>query len=272
MSNRLDQTFRRLRAAGEVGLFPYLMTGFPDRTASAQLLDAIAGSGADGLELGIPFSDPLADGVTLQRASARALEGHVTLADALQLVRDLRRRRELPVVLMSYVNPLLAYGFERFCTDAASAGLDGVIVPDVPFEEASHYQAACRREGLHYIYMVAPTSGPSRLAEVARHASGFVYCVALLGTTGARADLAPELPAFLAEARRTIETPLVAGFGIASPAHVAALAGQVDGVIVASALADLIETTNPADLVNAVGSFIAELKGPTRSATTVAER
>ena len=270
--NRLDATFARLRQAGELGLFPYLTAGYPDLKTCATLLDAIAESGADGLELGIPFSDPLADGVTLQRASARALEGGVTLKDALDLVRELRRRHQLPVVVMSYLNPLLAYGLPRLCQDAAAAGVDGFIVPDLSLEEAPAFQAACATAGLHYVYMVAPTSGDDRLTNVGGRVGGFVYCVALVGTTGARTSLSDELPEFLATVRERVSAPLVVGFGISTPAHVAGLVGKADGVIVASALADLIEHTEPERVEEAVRAAVRELKAATRSQAAAGAR
>jgi tryptophan synthase alpha chain len=270
--NRLDATFARLRAAGELGLFPYLTAGFPDLTTCATLLDAIAESGADGLELGIPFSDPLADGVTLQRASAKALEGNFSLRDALGLVRGLRQRHQLPVVIMSYLNPLLAYGLPELCQDAAAAGVDGFIVPDLSLEEAPAFQAACASAGLHYVYMAAPTSGEDRLANVGGRAGGFVYCVALVGTTGARTSLSTDLPEFLARVRGHVSAPLVVGFGISTSAHVSALVGKADGVIVASALADLIERTEPEHVGDAVRAAVRELKGATRTEATAGAR
>ncbi len=272
--NRFDSTFERLRAGGELGLFPYLTVGFPDPATCSRLLEAIAAAGADGLEMGVPFSDPLADGVTLQRASARALEYGAGVGDALDLVDQLRQRHQIPVSLMSYVNPLLAYGVDRFCRDGAAAGLDAVIVPDLPLEESIVFQRACVDHGLHYVYMVAPTSGPERLVAVGERAAGFVYCVALVGTTGARAGLSAELPEFLANARRAIRAPLVAGFGISTSAHVAELArlGRLDGAIVASALADLIERTEPAEVEAAVSAYVRELKKATRSQATLSER
>ena len=271
-TDRLDATFARLRASGELGLFPYLMAGYPDLPTCATLLDAVADSGADGIELGIPFSDPLADGVTLQRAGARALEQGVTLKDALDLVRGLRARHQLPVVVMSYLNPLLAYGLPRLATDAAAAGVDGFIVPDLSLEEAPAFQAACASAGLHYVYLVAPTSGEDRLTSIGGRASGFVYCVALVGTTGARASLSDELPQFLATVRERVAAPLVVGFGISTPAHVAALVGKADGAIVASALADLIERTEPEHVEDAIRAAVRELKGATRTEAAAGAR
>jgi len=270
--NRLDATFRRLRDAGEMGLFPYLTAGFPDPATCATLLEAIAESGADGLELGIPFSDPLADGVTLQRASERALQHGVTLRTAFELVRGLRRSHALPVVFMSYVNPLLAYGLDRLCVDAAEAGVDAFIVPDLPFEEAPQFQAACISAGLHFVYMVAPTSPSERMDAVGARAAGFVYCVALVGTTGARSSLSADLPTFLRSVRSHVAAPLVAGFGIAKPEHVSALAGLVDGAIVASALADLIERTEPERVEAAVRGYVREMKEATRLGTAAGAR
>lgn len=270
--DRIASTFARLREAGEIGLFPYLTAGFPDRSTCAELLEVIASSGADGIEIGIPFSDPLADGVTLQRASARALEQGVSLGDGLALVSGLRRRHDLPAIIMTYVNPLLAYGVDRFCRDGAAVGLDGVIVADVPFDESASFRAACAAAGLSLVLMATPTSGPERLAAIGGAASGFVYCVTLVGTTGARTTLSAELPAFLTAARAAISAPLVAGFGISTPAHVAGLVSRVDGAIVASALADLIERTPRAGLRSEVARFVGELKAATRRRSAVVER
>lgn len=269
-ANRLDTLFARLKSEGRIALFPYLAAGYPDRASCARLLDLMARNGADGFELGIPFSDPLADGVTMQKASARALEQGITIADALDLVAGLRRDHQTSVTLMGYYNPFLAYGIERLCADAAQAGVDGFIVPDLPFEEAGELQAHSRRNGLHYVNFLAPTSPQSRIEMVGGSATGFVYCVALVGTTGARRDLSPELAPFLKRARAAVSAPLVVGFGISTPAHVAGLVGQADGAIVSSALADLIERTPPEQVDEAVATFVRELHKATKGATTAA--
>ena len=265
-SNRLDATFAALRDEGRLGLFPYLTAGYPDRATCARLLEVMATSGADGLELGIPFSDPLADGVTMQRASARALEQGVTLDDALDLVAGLRKRHSLPEVMMSYLNPLLAYGLERLTRDAAEAGVDGFIVPDMPLEEAEAFQAVCAERGLHYIYMLAPTSDEARIQAVGARASGFIYCVALIGTTGARQQLSSDLGPLVERARAATATPLVAGFGISTAQHVAGLVGTVDGAIVSSAIADRIERAAPDQVDAIVATFVRELRAATGGA------
>jgi tryptophan synthase alpha chain len=263
--NRLDATFARLKQEGRLGFFPYLMAGYPNRETSARLLDVVASAGADGFELGIPFSDPLADGVTVQRASTVALANGACVADALDIVAELRAKgHDLPIVMMSYVNPLLAYGFEKLCADAARVGIDGFIIPDLSIEEAVDFQAACAAAGLHYVYLVAPTSTEDRLRAVGQRAGGFVYCVALVGTTGARTQLSDELPQFLARARAAISTPLVVGFGISNPAHVANLVGKADGAIVASALVDVIEKTPPDQIDGVITALVEEFRAATR--------
>jgi tryptophan synthase alpha chain len=262
--NRLDQAFVRLRAANELGLFPYLMTGFPDRDTFADLLERIAEAGADGVELGVPFSDPLADGVTLQRVGALALEQGASIRMALDLLSDFRTRWQTPAVLMSYYNLVLAYGLQELARDGAEAGLDGLIVPDLPLEEAQPVHATCQAYGLCLVCMLAPTSTPARMAQTASLAGGFIYCVALLGVTGARDELSEELPSFLARVRQHCPQPLVVGFGISRPEHVKAMRGEADGVIVASSLADLIETTAPDRRAAATLAYVGELKAATR--------
>jgi len=268
--DRLAATFARLKQEGRLGFFPYVMAGYPDRESSARLLDVVAEAGADGIELGIPFSDPLADGVTVQRASTIALENGASVADALEIVADFRQRHDVPIAMMSYVNPLLAYGFEKLCEDAVRVGLDGFIVPDLSIEEAADFQARCASAGLSYIYLVAPTSTDNRLRMVGQRASGFVYCVALVGTTGARRELSDELTPFLARARAAISAPLVVGFGISTPTHVANMVGKADGAIVASALVDAIEKSPPDKVDEVVADLVKMFRAATTGATAVA--
>ena len=268
--NRIDAAFARLKAEGSIGLFPYLTAGYPDRAACVRLLRLMADAGADAFELGIPFSDPLADGVTMQLTSAKALDQGMTLAGAFDIVAEFRQTHQTPIVMMSYVNPLLAYGIDRLCDDAARLGVDGFIVPDMPLEEAAELGDAARKRGLHYVYFLAPTSDQGRIEAVGAASSGFIYCVALIGTTGARSELSPELAPFLKRARAATQTPLVVGFGISTPAHIAGLVGQADGAIVSSALANLIEATPPEQVDEAVSAFVRELKAATAGATAAA--
>lgn len=262
--NRLDATFERLRAAGECGVFPYLTVGYPDGQQNEILLRAAIAGGADGLELGIPFSDPLADGATLQHAGYVALRGGASVAGALALAGRLRARADLPLVFMSYCNPILAHGLDRFCARAADQGADGVIVPDLPLEEAGELAATCRAHGLHFIYMLAPTSSDERIASVARVASGFIYCVSLVGVTGARRHLASGLSEFLARVRRATSLPLLVGFGISEPEHVREVARYADAVVVASALTNLVDRTPEAERARAVEEYMRSLKAASR--------
>jgi tryptophan synthase alpha chain len=268
--SRLKATFERLRATGELGVLPYLTTGFPDPETTARLLDSIAAAGADAIELGVPFSDPLADGATLQRVGAVALEQGASIGMALDLLKGFRARWQTPVVLMSYYNPILAYGESALMRDGAAAGLDGLIVPDLPLEEASELQALCAANDLDLVCMLAPTSTPERVSRTAQLAGGFIYCVALVGVTGARTELADELPEFLRRVRQDCRQPLVVGFGISTPAHVQAVRGQADGVIVASALADLIERTPAEQRESSVGTYVADLKAASKTRLTPA--
>ncbi len=261
MVNRIDTAFAALRAAGRVGLFPYLTAGYPTLAATEELAMTAVEAGADGLELGVPFSDPLADGTTLQRASEVALRGGASLTWALGLAARLRRRTPAPLIGMTYYNPVHRYGIDRFVVDAVAAGLDGVIVADLPSAEAAPLTDAASRRGFYVIQMVAPTTTDERLAEVGSTAQGFVYCVSLLGTTGARHEVSERLPEFMARVRAHVKLPLLVGFGIARPEHVGAVRAYADAVIVASALADLLAATNPEQWRAAVHSYVASLRG-----------
>lgn len=222
-------------------------------------------AGADGLEIAIPFSDPMADGLTLQRANERALSHGASTLTALHLASLARQTSpSVAVMLMGYYNPIMAFGERAFCEAAAQAGADGLIVPDLPPEESQPLRSACQVAGLDYIFLLSPNSTPPRIALVASLASGFIYCVAVVGITGARSTLSNDLGNFLRRVRAATSVPLVVGFGISQPEHVRALAGQADGVIVASALADLIESTPPPEQVSALGDRVRALKAATR--------
>jgi len=219
-------------------------------------------AGADALELGVPFSDPLADGPTIQRASYKALQGGTVPTDAIDMVGQLRSAGvAVPLILMGYCNTFLAKGEDRFVSDSAAAGADGFIIVDLPPEESDEALVTCRRLGLSLIYLLAPTSDEGRIAEVVRRASGFIYCVSVVGVTGARSQLAAELPDFLRRLRRQTDLPLAVGFGISKREHVEALQGLADAAIVASALIDIVESSPRDERVGRVRNYVEVLTG-----------
>ncbi|MBI3625129.1 MAG: tryptophan synthase subunit alpha [Candidatus Rokubacteria bacterium] len=262
---RLARTFSELRRRGERALIPYLTAGDPSLAATRALLLEAARRGADVIELGIPFSDPLADGPVIQRASQRALASGVTLPQVLELVREVRGDVPIPIVFLTYYNPVHAFGLKAFAHAAVEAGVDGVIVADLPPEEAGPFETEARGAGLDLIHLVAPTSPPERMRLIGRRSRGFIYVVSLTGVTGARAMLPPDLVELLRQLRAVTTKPICVGFGISTPDQVAAVAPHADGVIVGSAIVSLVETHAGSDrLVPEVGAFIAALKAPLR--------
>ena len=258
--SRISKCFQELRQQGRRALIMYVTVGFPQRDSTTELVPAIVEAGADMIELGIPFSDPLADGATVQRATQIALANGVCVSACLQTARELRTSGVVvPLLFMGHYNPLLQYGIERFCAAAAAAGADGLIIPDLPPEEATALHAACQAHGLDLIFLLAPTSTDQRIVHVAKLASGFIYCVALTGTTGARVALPAELPEFLRRVRSATQLPLAVGFGIAEPSHARQVAAVADGVIVGSALVDVVEHVAEHG-VDAVRRFVAGLR------------
>ncbi|HLZ10317.1 MAG TPA: tryptophan synthase subunit alpha, partial [Chloroflexota bacterium] len=229
---RIAATFERTRRAGRIALMPYLALGYPTIEATLELAPALVAAGANFFELGVPYSDPLADGATVQRATQIALKNGVTPRSCLDLAAKIREKVEIPLVLMSYYNPIAHSGGADYIRMAAEAGVDGLIVPDLPPEEAHEFRAAAIENGLDLIFLVAPTSTDARLELVGRVARGFVYCVALSGVTGARATLSADLPSYLERVRKYTDLPLAIGFGISRPEHVHAVAPFVDGAIV----------------------------------------
>lgn len=258
--NRLQRTFDRLRDEGACGLFPYLMAGFPDVPTSHALAVAALEAGADGFEIGVPFSDPLADGATLQRVNARALAAGASLDTALDLARVIRQHSpETSVALMSYYNPFRQRGDQRIAADLTEAGADAAIVPDLPPEESGELDFALKARGLGLVPFLSPTSPLARIRAVAAREPMFIYCVALVGVTGARQDLSTDLAAFLNNVRAVTSAPLVVGFGISQPDHVQRVARLgAAGAIVGSALSDLVERS--ADPVAAARAYLGELK------------
>jgi len=243
-------------------LVVYLMAGV-DTPALAEA--AVAG-GADIVEIGFPFSDPLADGPVIQRATQRALAAGVTLPRVLELVREMRGEVSVPLVFLTYYNPILAFGLKAFCRTSVEAGIDGVIVADLPPEESGPLRAEAMGAGLDLIHLVAPTSTPERMRKIARASEGFLYLVSLTGVTGERTALAPELTQQLRALRAITTKPVCVGFGISTPEQAALVGRLADGVIVGSAIVRLVERHGgSADLLARVGDFIAGLKAPLRS-------
>ena len=236
--SRIASIFRNRK---HKALIAYVTVGYPSVEATLEVVPLLAESGCDLVELGIPFSDPLADGATIQRASFQALENGVTPRLCLEVADKLHRQLDIPLVFMSYYNPILSYGLDRFCRDSASAGVSGQIIPDLPPEEGGQLEAIGRKQGLDTIYLLAPTSTEERIRLVAERSGGFIYLVSVTGVTGARDRLPPDLAAFVARVRKFTDKPLCLGFGIATPRQAARVARMADGVIVGSRIIQLME-------------------------------
>jgi len=222
---------------GRPAFMPYAVLGYPTRESSLEVIKTLADEGADLLELGVPFSDPLADGPTIQAATQKSLENGTTVKDCLAMTRELRANGvDTPALMMGYINPIMAYGMEQFVADAADAGVDGFIVPDLPPEEAGEFEALCKKYKLALVYLLAPTSGQERVKLVTGKSQGFVYLVSLLGITGARAELSPDLADFVKRVRAETDKPLAVGFGIGNGEQAQLVGSIADGVIVGSAL------------------------------------
>ncbi len=259
--NRLEATFQRLRARGEKALLAYLMAGDPTLADTEALVLELEKAGADIVELGVPFSDPIADGPVIQQAAERALRSGTTLRRILDLVVSLRAKTQIPLVLMAYYNTLRAIGEEGFCRQAVAAGVDGLIVPDMPPEEATALDAGARENGLSLIFLLAPTSTPKRRASVARRSHGFIYYVSLTGITGAKLSDMEDVRRNVDKIRRETKTPVAVGFGIATPQEAGQVAAFADGVIVGSAIVRRIAEHHQAqDMPARVADFVRSLK------------
>ena len=262
--SRIDDRFRLLRARGEKALIPFVTAGDPDLATTEALLPALALAGADAIELGVPFSDPMAEGPTIQRASERALRAGASLRKVLQLVGRLRSRVDVPIVLMGYANNL-AMGGKEFAAEASEVGVDGVIVVDLPPEEGEDFHDALRARGVDPILLAAPTTQPARLEMLARRTAGFLYFVSLTGTTCARQELSQTIEKEVRAVREVSDVPVCVGFGVSTPEHAARIAAFADGVVVGSAIVDRIErAASPDAAVEAAAAFVEELKRPLR--------
>jgi tryptophan synthase alpha chain len=235
--SRIAATFARLKDEGRVALMPYLTVGYPDIETTSAAVPAMVRAGADLIELGMPFSDPLMDGPTVQRTNQIAIARGFKGSMMFDVAREIREMGiETPLVLMGSFNMILRYGAEPFVAECAAAGIDGLIIPDLPPEESQEIEEACKRHGRDLIWLVAPTSSDERIAEIARRASGFIYCISLVGITGERVSLTEGLAEYIARVRRFTDLPLAVGFGISRAEHVAQVGAVADGAIVASAL------------------------------------
>jgi tryptophan synthase alpha chain len=262
---RIAKKFRELRAKGESALIPYIVAGDPDLERTRQLLLELESRGADLIELGVPFSDPMADGPANQRAAARGLASGATLPAILAMVAELRRQTEIPIILFGYYNPVYHYGPARLAADAARVGLDGLLVVDLPPEEAAELAKPARTAGLDLIYLLAPTTPLERAHKIAASATGFLYYVAVTGVTGARAALSAELAGKVRALRGITDLPIGVGFGISTPDQAREVAAFADAVVVGSVISQLIENhAASASLVQVVGDFAAALKDAMR--------
>ena len=261
--NRIKNKFNELNEKGRIALVTYITAGDPSLKTTEDIVLKLEETGADIIELGIPFSDPMADGPVIQLASERALAGGATLKDVLDTVANIRKVSEVPIILFGYYNPFFHYGVEAFSKDAANAGADGVLVVDLPPEEAPEFKVHTDKAGLNLVFLLAPTSTSERIELVSNNASGFVYLVSVTGVTGARPDLNYSLDALADQIKSATELPVGVGFGVSSPEQVEEIAGYADAVIVGSAIVRIIEKhgSDQHNLLGDLSKFIRELSG-----------
>lgn len=238
--SRIKKRFEQLKAEGAKAFIPYIMAGDPSLDATKELVKTLEASGADIIELGVPFTDPLADGPTIQRAAERAIINKVTLKDVLSLVSEVRKTSGIPLILMTYYNPIYKFGLERFIDEAKSVGVDGLIIPDLPPDEADEIQKSARANDIDVIFMLAPTSTPDRIKTVAKSSAGFVYYVSLTGITGSKLTVSDELKQSISVVKQLTSTPVAVGFGVSTPDEAKTVSAIADGVIVGSAIVKLI--------------------------------
>jgi tryptophan synthase alpha chain len=264
--SRIAAAFARMKSEGRTGLAAFLTVGYPDVEATIELTEALVAGGADIIELGVPFSDPLADGPTIQRSSFHALRQGVTPWTCIDVARRLREGgMQVPLILMGYYNPWLAVGLEEFTRRAAAAGIDGLIAVDLPPEEAGELRGLCRAHQMNLIFLVAPTSTEARLEAVGKLASGFIYCVSVTGITSARGELSPDLPDFISRVRRHTDLPLAVGFGVSQASHVARIGELCEAAVIGSAIIDQIDSADPSERSEKVRGYVEVVTGRRRS-------
>lgn len=259
---RIEKQFAKLRSEGRKAFIPYITAGDPSLDVTRDLIFALDKAGADVIELGVPFSDPIADGPVIQRATERALHHGTTLQKVLRLAGEIRKESEIPLVLFSYYNPLLNHGLEKLAKDAVNAGLDGVLASDLTVEESEPFIDAMGSAGLNTVFLVAPTSSPERMKKIAASSTGFLYAVSRTGVTGERQELDSDLKQFLQTLRSRTKSPIAVGFGISRPEHVRAVWQEADGAVVGSAIVREIEqNAGQSNLIDRVVAFTKWLKG-----------
>jgi tryptophan synthase alpha chain len=258
--NRLTRRLAALKINNSKALVTFITAGDPDLATTEEMIHLLEEAGADIIELGVPFSDPMADGPTIQLSSERALAAGTTLTGILDTVRSVRSSSQIPIILMGYLNPIHAYGYERFCHDAIVSGVDGVLLVDMPPEESNEFLHSANSHGLNVIFLLTPTSDPSRIATVNKLGRGFIYYVTVTGVTGARQEVSGTLAAELSRIKEEVALPIMAGFGISTPDQAAGVAALADGVVVGSAIVKLFQTYSDAKLHTELKHFVSELK------------
>jgi tryptophan synthase alpha chain len=259
--DRIAAAFERAKSENRAALVIFITCGDPDLHTTLELVPALAAAGADIVELGFPHSDPIAEGPTIQAASQRALAGGVDTGDVLEVAAKVRAKSEVPLVLMGYMNNVLAYGEQQLVTDAAAAGVDGLIVVDAPFDERPALHEACEEAGVHRVLLVAPTTPPERLVQISGRSSGFVYCVSVTGVTGARSELPSHLTSLISRVKRVSSLPVAVGFGISTPEQAAEVATVADGVVVGSAVIDALTAGGTGEAVDLVARLARAVVG-----------
>ena len=258
--SRLAARLKAIQASHSKALVTFITAGDPDLSTTEEMILLLENSGADIIELGVPFSDPMADGPTIQLSSERALASGTTLHGVLETVKRVRTRTEIPIVLMGYLNPVHAYGYDRFCRDAAEAGVDGLLLVDMPPEESAQLVIPARKSGLDVIFLLTPTSNSERIAVIEKLGSGFVYYVTVTGVTGARTSVSASLAQELSRVTQTISLPVMAGFGISTPEQASEVGKLADGVVVGSAIVKLFEQYSGEELKLKLRQYVADLK------------
>lgn len=263
-TGRIEAKFNELKSKGEKALITFVTAGDPDLAATKDIIFTLERSGADIIELGVPFSDPMADGPTIQAAYERALKHDVHLTDVLGLVKEVREKSAIPIVLFGYYNPVYQFGLGKFAKEAKKAGVDGVLIVDLPAEEADELKSELDKAGIDFIFLLTPTSTEERIKLITSKASGFLYFVSVTGVTGARTAVSRKVPGFVKKVKRHTKLPVGVGFGISNPDQVREICANADGAVVGSAIINIIAKAGKTDILKEAGTFVSGLKSGTR--------